>query len=219
MNNSHRSRRLSARLSPKAQPRKNSSRRRYQWILILFVVCLGLVFAQGGSDFLFRRANAEAGPAQDPKSEISANVQKQIQTLAAMKQSLSPAQQKIDSQLIYATKQETGEMAALGLDSLQVDVKKNDDGKVLVDITADVTDAFLSLLQAHGGEIVSALPNYRSVRAEVALSQLENIAGFEGVWFIQPAQQAMTAQKGPRHPSPNPKASRTPEIRKRSPGT
>jgi hypothetical protein len=101
---------------------------------------------------------------------------KQIETLAAMKSSFSPAQKKIDSQLIFATKQETGEMAALGLDSLQVDVKRNDAGKVLVDITANVTETLLSLVKAHGGNIVSAVPNYRSVRAEIALSQLESIA-------------------------------------------
>jgi hypothetical protein len=120
---------------------------------------------------------------------------KQIETLAAMKSSFSPAQKKIDSQLIFATKQETGEMAALGLDSLQVDVKRNDAGKVVVDITANVTESLLSLVKAHGGNIVSAVPNYRSIRAEIALSQLESIAGFEGVTFIRPAQEAATAQE------------------------
>ena len=82
MNNSRRHRRLSAIAS-----RKNSNHRRakqYYLFLILFLACLGLVFARGGADFLFRSASAEAGRTQDSKGELSANVQKQIQTLAAV---------------------------------------------------------------------------------------------------------------------------------------
>jgi len=161
----------------------------------LLIACLGIAVAGRGTDFLYWGASAEGPAPQDSKGELSASALKQIETLAAMKSSLSPAQKKIDSQLIFATKQETGEMAALGLDSLQVDVKRNDAGKVLVDITANVAETLLTLVKAHGGNIVSALPNYRSIRAEIALSQLESVAGFEGVTFIRPAQEAATAQE------------------------
>src|SRR6185369_16214584 len=168
-------------LSPQFSTRRTA--RRSPLFGILLLACLGMAVAGSGTGFLFWGASAEGPAPQNNKGELGANALKQIETLAAMKSSFSPAQKKIDSQLIFATKQETGEMAALGLDSLQVDVKRNADGKVLVDITANVTETLITLLRAHGGNIVAAFPNYRSVRAEIALSELESIAAFEGVTF------------------------------------
>lgn len=130
-------------------------------------------------------ASADQGP-------ISDSALRQIEAIAEIKRSLTPAQRRIDSQLILARKQETGELAALNLASVQTGIEKNDEGKVLVDITADVTDAFLNMLRTSDADIVAAVPNYRSVRANVALSQLEAIASFQGVKFIQPAQEATT---------------------------
>lgn len=181
-------------LSPKFSKRRTA--RRYPLFGILLIACLAIAIAGRGTDFLHWGASAEGPAAQESKVELSANALRQMETIATMKASLTPAQKKIDSQLIFATKQETGEMAALGLGSLQVDVQRDENsGKVLVDITADVSDAFIALLKAHGGEVVSAVPNLRSVRAEIALSQLEAIAAVDGVKFIQPAQEAATAQE------------------------
>lgn len=126
------------------------------------------------------------------QGQISTSALRQIEAIAEIKRSLTPAQRRIDSQLILARKQETGELAALNLSSVQTGVEKSDEGKVLVDITADVTDAFLNMLRTSDADIVAAVPNYRSVRAKVALSQLEAIASFQGVKFIQPAQKATT---------------------------
>ena len=138
-------------LSPQFSTRRTA--RRSPLFGILLLACLGMAVAGSGTGFLYCGASAEGPAPQNNKGELSANALKQIETLAAMKSSFSPAQKKIDSQLIFATKQETGEMAALGLGSLQVDVKRNADGKVLVDITAKNGCLLLNIPQRPDGTL------------------------------------------------------------------
>ena len=65
---------------------------------------------------------------------IADSALRQIEALQLEKESRTPAQQKMDSQLIYAAKQSRHEAIASGVPLLQVAVEFAPDGRILVDI-------------------------------------------------------------------------------------
>src|SRR5213593_691188 len=71
---------------------------------------------------------------------ISSIALEQIQALEDEKEARTPAQQKIDSQLLYAMKLRRAQPIASGVSSLQVDVGETEQGHVVVDISASVDD-------------------------------------------------------------------------------
>src|SRR5258706_13714383 len=71
---------------------------------------------------------------------LSVDVMRQIQALNAEKESRTPAQKKLDSQLVYAIKQRNGQAVAAGGPMLEVNVGADASGMVTGDISADVTD-------------------------------------------------------------------------------
>ncbi len=122
------------------------------------------------------------------------NVARQIQALINEKESRTPAQQKISSQLLYATKMRRGESIAREVPVLEVDVAVDSQGKVVVDLSADVDEDLLADLERSGVEVLSVNPRYHHLRVKVALSQLETIAGYPQVRFIRPKRTASTHQ-------------------------
>ncbi len=140
-----------------------------------------------------RRAEATQNAAAEDKG-ISAAAAAQIEALAAEKRSRTPAQRKIDTQLLYASKMSRGEPIAAGVQSLAVSVGETERGRVVVDISGTVGDALLQTLEANGARVLAASPAYGSLRAEVALERLESIAASPDVRYIQPKQEAMTSR-------------------------
>ena len=104
--------------------------------------------------------------------------------------SRTPAQRKIDSQLLYAAKMSRGESVAAGVQSLSVAVEGADEGRAVVDITAKLDDALFEALRGNGAQVLVAVPGYDSVRAEVGLDRLEAIAALPQVRYIQSKQEA-----------------------------
>ena len=78
---------------------------------------------------------------------MKARALEQIEALLAEKQSWTPVQSKMESQLVHASKLKRGQPFAPGLTRLDPDVAIAADGRVLVDITANVTPALLQLIQ------------------------------------------------------------------------
>lgn len=131
--------------------------------------------------------------------KISSNAGKQIDSVSQEKESRTPAEQKIDSQLIYAIKKEQGDPALNGiLQHMEIGVNVTAEGGTIVDITAEVTDALLSELRAGGATIVSAFPQHHALRVQIGLQQLEGIAALPEVTFIQPEQRAETWREDDR---------------------
>jgi len=119
---------------------------------------------------------------------LSANVQAQIQALEAEKASFTPVEQKMDSQLIFAFKKSQNISIANGtVPQMAVAAKIDMDGRILVDIKAEVTSNLLAQIVQYGGSIVSSYPQFQAIRASVPLSQVEAIAALSGLNFIQPA--------------------------------
>src|SRR3954471_14630178 len=74
---------------------------------------------------------------------ISDSALAQIQSLQAEKAARTPAQQKMDSQLLYAVKQSRGEVIAANVPQLQIGAKADADGSIIVDIRGEVTQGLL----------------------------------------------------------------------------
>jgi uncharacterized repeat protein (TIGR01451 family) len=128
-------------------------------------------------------------PAVEP---LGSNVLHQISLLAAEKDARTPAQLKMDSQLIYAMKQAGGQAIAPGLPLLELTVHPDADGKVLVDLTAQVSPALLKAITQMGGTVKSSFEKYNAIRALIPLSQAEALAARADVKFVQGAIPAIT---------------------------
>ncbi|HEY6807011.1 MAG TPA: S8 family serine peptidase [Pyrinomonadaceae bacterium] len=157
-------------------------------VFSLLVVMLTLAVVASGALFSNGIRKATASQALD---DISPEALAQIDALIREKESRTGAQTKIDSQLIYQTKIDRGQMVADSVSTLQTDVVVDNQGRTTVDITAVVTNEVVAALQAHGAEIISARNN--SIRAIVPLDSIETIAAMNDVKFVQPKQEAMTA--------------------------
>lgn len=129
-------------------------------------------------------------------SQLNQTTVTQIQQLIAEKQSRTPAQQKISSQLLQAERESRGVPMAAGVTLRPANVNADIHGGVAVDINATVTDALLASIKSLGGQIIFASPQFHSIRAKVNLGMLETIAGYSGVNFIRPASMARSLGAG-----------------------
>jgi hypothetical protein len=181
--------------------------------MVLFALCAMIA---GTSDALFSnripsfgkaqaqaRGSAAIESARDPGSGagkgqlqgLSQSAAQQVQALIAEKESRTPAQQKIDSQLIYAAKMHRGESIAAGIQTLEVEVGADAAGMLTVDISASIDDQLLASLRRMGITYSNVFPQYHALRAVASLDQLEAIASLSQVRFIQPKQEARTNQR------------------------
>ena len=127
-----------------------------------------------------------------PPTDISPNALVEIGALLGEKASWTPAQSKLDSQLIHAAKRHRGQAFAPGAPNLRLDVALQPDGRVLVDIHAEVTPALLNLIVRGGGTVVHSAPEFKSIRALVSPGQLETIAASADVASIRRAARFHT---------------------------
>ena len=101
----------------------------------------------------------------------------------------TPAQQKIDSQLLYEIYRRRGE-AELKRVPPETNVKVDADGRVKVDVRAEVSAQLERKVVELGGVIVETSEKYRSILAHVPLMKLETLAEEAAVVSIIPAPEA-----------------------------
>src|SRR2546423_2074260 len=147
-------------------------------------------------------SSAQSNSASAEGGAISESALAQIKALDEEKQSRTPAQKKMDSQLVYAVKMNRGEAIAPGVQTLAVDVGASDNGDITVDISADIDDALLGQLQQMGVQVVSSEPQYHALRVNTSLDRLESIAALPQVRFVAPKQDAMIYQDHPADDQP-----------------
>ena len=133
---------------------------------------------------------ASAAGLQAKPSELSESAKRQIAALLAEKESRTQAQQKIDSQLLYALRANRGEAMAPGVPTQETDVGPDVRGMVLVDIRANVTKSLIAQMRGMGADIVNSFPN--DLRASLPLNRLEEFANLEEISFVRPAAEAIT---------------------------
>jgi hypothetical protein len=133
---------------------------------------------------------------QPASAQISEKAMKQIERMQKEKESRSPTQKKIDSQLLYEIQKSNGKTIK-GAPELKTGIKPDENGKVLVDVKAKVTDDVLQQIKSAAGEVVYSSKEGNAIRANLPLAQIEPLAGNSNVTFIEPAAQAQT-QSSPR---------------------
>jgi hypothetical protein len=116
----------------------------------------------------------------------------QIQTLHDEKALRTPAQQKMQSNLVLELKMRRDPATRRSVPALHTNIAMEPDDTTLVDITAEVTEAVLHEIVALGGEVVNSFAQYRAIRARMPLHQLEALAALPEVVSIRPADKAMT---------------------------
>ena len=123
---------------------------------------------------------------------ITQEAMAQIEALIREKETRSPAERKIDSQLLYALRMQRGLPVAPGVQTLEVDVPRAADGHVIVDVAGHVTTALMAQLDGLTSEdVVKTSP--AAVQMHVDLEQVEQIAAQPGVVYVQPRQAAYTS--------------------------
>jgi hypothetical protein len=114
----------------------------------------------------------------------------QIAALQQEKNSRTPSQRKIDSNVLYTERMLQGMNAAPGVASLDTGVMLDANNNIVVDMVANVTGALLSKLSAADATVLYSNASMHSIRALIAPSQIEGFAALPDVIFINPMQQA-----------------------------
>ena len=102
------------------------------------------------------------------------------------KASRTPAQKKISSDLLDRMKGKQGRTGVVPPEPRKRE-ELQPDSTVLVDIKANVTAPLLQQIEGMGGTIINKFPKFQSIRAQVPVAQLENIAESSDVISIRSA--------------------------------
>jgi hypothetical protein len=120
-------------------------------------------------------------------SHFAAN---QMEALQREKYSRTPAQQKIDSNILYTERMLQGQEAAPGVPFLDTGVDLDASNHLVVDMVANVTDALLTRLSVAGASVLYSNVGLRSIRATIPPDKIEEIAALPDVIFISPQQES-----------------------------
>jgi len=123
--------------------------------------------------------------------ELGERALEQIRAILAEKASRTPAQRKLATSLLYASRESRGLPMVQGLAPLRrISNRARVDGRgmVVVDIRGEVTDALLQAIADVGGRVVLAVPKLGAVRASVPVRQVEAIAALDEVRRVAPRQ-------------------------------
>lgn len=122
---------------------------------------------------------------------ISPNAAKQINEILDWKKSLTPIQQKIGQDLLFAIMLSRGETLPGGLPAYAIR-KPDTDGKIKVDIRANVTNTLLQQIKNINGEILYSSIQGKDVLARIPLIKLESLASWPDIYFIMTPPVAFT---------------------------
>ena len=98
------------------------------------------------------------------------------------------AESKLDVALVTALKRSRGELPPLKAGQLDPDIPVSDGPRVLVDVSASITDELLTHIAGIGGRLAPSPEAQKTVRAMVPLAELEALAGRADVIAIAPAK-------------------------------
>ena len=125
---------------------------------------------------------------------ISPQAAAQIRSIAADKEARTPAQRKLDSNLVYLSRAARGLPAVAGAPDLRAGIEADAQGGTIVEVSARVDDSLLEAIRALGGKVLDSRPAYDSVRAWLPLGALEGLAARSEVGFISPKREAITSR-------------------------
>jgi len=123
---------------------------------------------------------------------IAESAAQQIAEIVALKNSLTPAQTKMDSSLALAAMGANGQLSATSIAVAANPVTPNSSGNVAVDIYGTVSPSLLADISAAFGVVVEQSPQFGIIRAEIPLGFLDRVAANNDVKSIQIAAQGQT---------------------------
>ena len=112
--------------------------------------------------------------------------------LLAEKAQRTPTQRKLNSQLQDALRAPLQKPTAAGTSRLQATDPDAKNERVMVDIRADVTPTVLKRIRDLGGTVISSVPKYQAIRAQLPLRAVERLAALDAIRTIRPADEAVT---------------------------
>jgi hypothetical protein len=116
----------------------------------------------------------------------------QIASLLEEKAARTPAQRKVDSQLLYFAKKSRKQAITSAVPSLQTDVRADLAQRVLVDIKGTISPDLVDFITVSGGTVVNQFAAFGALRALLPVEALETVAARAEVRFLEPAAQATT---------------------------
>ncbi len=129
-----------------------------------------------------------------PATPIQPAAYAQIKALLQEKQSRTPAQRKMTSNVLYTSRMLRGMPVAPGVRSLDTGIELDAKNRIAVDISAKVSEDLLNRLSKAGAAVVYSSERYHSVRAMIPADKAEEIAGWSEVRSISERRQAQTAR-------------------------
>ena len=132
---------------------------------------------------------SQANAAPTGHQGIAARTLSEIASLEQEKARRTPAQQKIDSNLLYADRKLQTGVASPAAARLEPAVKVQPDGRVLVDIAATVSDELLAFITNAGGNVINNFVQYNAIRAVIPLRAVESLAARTDVRFVHRAHE------------------------------
>ena len=104
----------------------------------------------------------------------------------------TPTQRKLNSQLQDALRAPLQKPTAAGTSRLQATDPDAKNERVMVDIRTDVTPTVLKRIRDLGGTVISSVPKYQAIRAQLPLRAVERLAALDAIQTIRPADEAVT---------------------------
>ena len=135
-------------------------------------VCCGFILAASWLASAALRGNGQVAPRSD-------------------KASRTPAERKIDSQLLIEIARHEPRSSQNGAPLLKTGVQIDSKGRALVDVRAEVTPVLLRTVRSLGAVVVSTSSEYRSIVAWIPVLKIKQLAANPGVSAIVPAAQAI----------------------------
>ena len=123
---------------------------------------------------------------------VSPHAQTLEQPGRSEKDARTPAQRKINSQLLYEIYRRRGQAALKGVPPGPTGVDIDAADRALVDVRAAVTPAMEKRIRSLKGLVVSTAPSLQSIIARVPLLSLEVLANEPAVRAIEPVAGAIT---------------------------
>ena len=142
-------------------------------------------------------AVATAAPAPATLQDFSSTAAAQVAALQKIKASLSPAERKLDSGLVLATRQQTSKATTTFAPRLKTGVTVSASGATSVSIRVTaVSAALLTRLRGVGAVVTSSMPTQLAVTAP--LRSLTTIASWSDVRQVARPAGALTARMTPK---------------------
>ncbi|MDQ2711333.1 MAG: S8 family serine peptidase [Acidobacteriota bacterium] len=124
--------------------------------------------------------------------ELSSSALQQIKDVLTIKKSLTTAQQKQSSDLVFAAMHARGQSSGTIPESSILRANTSSDGSVLVDMRVNAVDAVTQRILTAGGSIVHSSAIDNEIRAHVPLLSLDSVAALPDVRWIRSADRGHT---------------------------